>query len=47
MNPGLVRDNKQHWTNNKDCSKGERPIVNEDLHKKEDYNNRGRARGLT
>ena len=47
MNPGPVRDNKRHWTNTKDCSKGEGPIVNEDLHEKEDYNSRGRARGLT
>ena len=47
MNPGPVRDNKGHWTNNKDCSKGEGLIVNEDLHEKEDYSSRGRDRVLT
>ena len=42
MNPGPVRDNKQHRTNNKDCSKGEGLIVNEDLCEKEDYSSRER-----
>jgi len=44
-----VRDNKRHqslWTNNKDCSKGEGPIRNEDPCEKEDCNNRASARGL-
>ena len=48
MNP--VRDNKWHQslrTNNKDCSKGEGPIWNEDFYEKEDYNSRGSTRGLT
>jgi len=33
---------QRHQTNNKDCSKEEGPIVNGDLHEKEDYNSRGR-----